>query len=199
MILLGSTGSIGVNALKIAVENNIKIEVIVAGNNIKLLNEQIKLANPDIIVIKNHNDKHKVIKTINQKLLFGEDGILEALNIAKSKLVVNAIVGFSGLKPSICSLNLGKTLALANKETLAIAGSFIDVKNIIPIDSEHFSLKQLIKCNNNVKQLIITASGGALRDCEISKIDSQTPDKVLRHPTWKMGNKITIDLSLIHI
>ena len=193
MILLGSTGSIGRSALQIAKENNIKVEILVAGNNITLLNQQIKEVNPSIVVIKDSNRVNEVLKLPNQKILSGEEGILEALNLSNSNLVLNAIIGFDGLKPSIESIKLNKILALANKETLAVAGKFIDTKNIIPLDSEHFSIKELIKDKNNISKIIITASGGALRDVPIRNIYNQSLSNVLKHPNWKMGNKITID------
>lgn len=193
MVILGSTGSIGRNALKIAKENDIRIEVLAAGNNINLLNEQIKEVKPNIVVIKDSNRKNEVLKLQNQKILSGEEGILEALNLSNSNLVLNAIIGFDGLKPSIESIKLNKILALANKETLAVAGKFIDIENIIPLDSEHFSIKELIKNKNNISKIIITASGGAIRDIPIKNIYNQSPSLVLKHPNWKMGNKITID------
>ena len=193
MILLGSTGSIGKNALLIAKQNNIKIDVLAAGDNLALLNEQIKDVKPNIVVIKDSNRINEVFKFPKQKVLSGEEGILEALNLSNSNLVLNAIIGFSGLKPSIESIKLNKTLALANKETLAVAGKFINTRNIIPLDSEHFSIQELIKDKNNIGKIIITASGGALRDTPIDNLYNQLPSDVLKHPNWEMGNKITID------
>ncbi|RDU63988.1 1-deoxy-D-xylulose-5-phosphate reductoisomerase [Helicobacter sp. MIT 14-3879] len=193
MILLGSTGSIGTQAIDIALKNNIEIELLCAGENIELLNRQIALVNPKIIVIKNENDKNKVIKLQNQKLFFGESGIIEALNIANTKLVLNALVGFSGVIPSLEAKKLGKLLALANKESLVVAGFLMDCKDIIPVDSEHFALKELLKNRTNIKELIITASGGAFRDTPLEIIESKTPLEALQHPNWSMGKKITID------
>ncbi len=193
MIILGSTGSIGTNALKLAKDHNIKIEMLSAGSNIELLNQQIKQFTPSFIAIKDTKDINKVNINKNQKIFSGEDGILEALNHTKSKIVINAIVGFSGLKPSLESIKLNKTLALANKESLVVSGNFIDTANIIPLDSEHFALQELIKDKKNIKKMIITASGGALRDIDINEIANQTPQIALNHPNWNMGKKITID------
>ncbi len=192
MIILGSTGSIGRNALEIVARHNLRIEMLGAGENIELLNAQIARFKPNFIAIKNPNDIHKVQKPSHTRLFCAESGILEALECTTSKLVLNAMVGISGLKPSIKALNLGKKLALANKETLVVAGEFIDTSNIIPVDSEHFALHELL-CNRNAKKLIITASGGALRDCPLDKLANQSAKSALNHPNWAMGKKITID------
>ncbi len=193
MIILGSTGSIGTNALKIAKNYNISVEMLSAGSNIQLLNQQIKQFNPKFVVIKDSKNIKKVNIDKKQEIFSGEDGILEALKNTKSKIVINAIVGFHGLKPSLETIKLRKTLALANKESLVVGGEFIDTKNIIPLDSEHFALRELISNKKNIKKMIITASGGALRDVNINKLKYQTPQSALNHPNWSMGKKITID------
>ncbi|RDU58268.1 1-deoxy-D-xylulose-5-phosphate reductoisomerase [Helicobacter sp. MIT 99-5507] len=193
MVILGSTGSIGTNALKIAKDNDIKIEMLAAGSNVDLLNKQIKQFNPKIVALRDLSQKDKLAIDKNQKVYFGEDGILEAINETKSDIVINAIVGFSGLKPSLEVIKKDKILALANKESLVVGGEFIDTTNIIPLDSEHFALQELIKDKQNIKKMIITASGGALRDVDINTISTQTPQNALNHPNWNMGKKITID------
>ena len=191
MILLGSTGSIGVNTLKIAKRFNIEVEVLVAGNNYKLLNEQIKEFKPKYVVVKNEDTAKKV----NFKdVLYGENAILDVIEKAKSNLVVNALVGEVGLKPTLKAQELNKKIALANKESLVIAGKFIDTSKITPIDSEHFGLWYLLnERDEKFKKLYITASGGALRDWDIKDIENATLADVLNHPNWSMGVKITID------
>jgi len=193
MILLGSTGSIGVNTLKIAKKFNISVDVLVAGKNISLLNQQIQEFKPKIVVIADFSDIPKIDKN-NQdfKILTGENGILEAIETSKSDLVVNSLVGFLGLKPTLKALELNKKLALANKESLVVAGAFLDTSKIIPIDSEHFGLWYLLN-NRKVSKMTITASGGAFRDWDINAMRSATPKDALKHPNWSMGNKITID------
>lgn len=208
MILLGSTGSIGTQALQIAKAENLPIEVLCAGENIDLLNAQIAEFRPKIVVIKDSKKRH-LIRGAN-RVLCGESGILEALNLAKSKLVLNALVGFSGVKPSLESIARGKTLALANKESLVVAGFLMGRENlakILPVDSEHFALKELLDSHtksmldsapqNNftphIKKMLITASGGAFRDLPLDEIPKQSAKKALNHPTWAMGRKITID------
>jgi 1-deoxy-D-xylulose-5-phosphate reductoisomerase len=189
MIVLGSTGSIGVNALIIAKKFDIKIDVLTAGKNIKLLNEQIEEFNPSIVVVQNQND----IKDIkHKKVLYGLDGILEAINISNSNLVVNSLVGFLGLKPTIESIKCGKKVALANKESLVVAGRFVDMSKIVPIDSEHFGLWYLLN-NQKVNKMTITASGGSFRDTPLEDLKNVTVKEALNHPNWSMGKKITID------
>ena len=189
MILLGSTGSIGVNTLKIAKEFNLEVEVLVAGNNYKLLNKQIKEFNPKYVVVK---DKETAKKVDFKNVEYSQEAILEVIEKAKSDIVVNALVGEAGLKPTLKANECKKKLALANKESLVIAGKFVDTSNLTPIDSEHFGLWYLLN-NRSIKKMVITASGGALRDFDINKLHTATLDEVLAHPNWSMGKKITID------
>ena len=189
MIVLGSTGSIGVNTLNIARRFNIDVEVLAAGENIELLNSQIEEFSPKIVVIKNKEDIDKVK---HKNVLFSKEGILKALNLSKSNLVVNALVGFFGLTPTIEAIRLNKRVALANKESLVVAGFLLDTSKIVPIDSEHFGLWYLLQ-NKEIEKMIITASGGALRDMPLEKLSKISPKEALNHPNWKMGKKITID------
>lgn len=189
IVLLGSTGSIGVNTLIIAKHYNIIIEALVAGNNIDLLNEQIKIHQPKIVAIANKADKTKVN---HPHVLCGDEGILTLLEMSQSDTVVNALVGYNGLAPTIKATSLGKRVALANKESLVVAGEFIDMSLITPIDSEHFGLRYLMN-ERPVSKLYITASGGAFRDWELSKMKDATFSDALNHPNWSMGDKITID------
>jgi len=188
MIVLGSTGSIGVNALNIAKRFGIEIEALVAGNNIQLLNEQIKEFNPKYVCVAKKGDE----KINHKNIFYGMEGILEILNISKSDIVINALVGFVGLKPTLEAIRLDKKVALANKESLVVAGCFVDTKKIFPIDSEHFGLWYLLQ-NKKVEKLTITASGGAFRDTPIEKLKNVSVDEALNHPNWNMGKKITID------
>ena len=198
MIVLGSTGSIGVNALEIAKLFNIEIEALCAGYNIKLLNEQIKIHNPKMVVIADKNDKDKIAKEFTGKLYFGIDGVIECIAISSSNFVLNAFVGTFGLLPTIETMKHNKILALANKESLVIGGAFLDISRIVPVDSEHFSIayllnNQLTQERKRFKKLYITASGGAFRDTPLSEIENKKAIHALKHPNWKMGQKITID------
>jgi len=189
VVLLGSTGSIGVNTLKIAQEYGIAVEVLAAGNNITLLNEQIAKFHPKTVVVASKEDVHKVNHT---NVLYAQEGLVQAVEDSKSEIVVNALVGFLGLRPTISALKSKKKLALANKESLVVGGAFLDSSNIVPIDSEHFGLWYLLQ-DKIIDRMVITASGGAFRDWSIEKIKSATLKDALKHPNWSMGQKITID------
>ena len=189
MIVLGSTGSIGVNTLAVAKRFNIQIEVLVAGKNIKLLNEQIKSVNPKVVVI---SDKNDIVHVNHNTVYAGQENILKVIEDSSSKLVVNALVGFLGLRPTLTALACGKKVALANKESLVACGNFIDVSKIQPIDSEHFGLWYLMQ-DRPITKMIITASGGAFRDWDINKLQNATLADTQKHPNWSMGQKITID------
>lgn len=193
MIVLGSTGSIGTNALEVATRFNHKIEALCAGRNITLLNEQITRFKPKYVCIANAIDKYKLIKG-DYQLFFGEEGILNLIEISESSLVINALVGFAGLKPSFKSIECGKKLALANKESLVNAGWLLPCKDITPIDSEHFGLWYLLHdTKKSFKKLYITASGGAFINAPLDSIPHATLESALKHPNWQMGQKITID------
>jgi len=190
LIVLGSTGSIGVNTLEIANKFNLHIDVLVAGQNLTLLNEQIALHKPSIVVVSAHADKSLVQ---HDDVRQGDDAILEAIEEAKGNLVVNALVGFMGLKPTLKAIACGKRVALANKESLVAGGAFIDMSKIQPIDSEHFGLWYLNSTNRPIERMLITASGGAFRNWPLEKIKSATLADTQKHPNWSMGQKITID------
>jgi 1-deoxy-D-xylulose-5-phosphate reductoisomerase len=189
IVLLGSTGSIGVNTLLVAQRFNITVEVLVAGQNIKLLNTQLKTHSPKVVVVANKED---VAKVNHPCVYWGEDAILRVIEESSSALVVNALVGFLGLKPTLKALECKKKVALANKESLVAGGAFIDTSKIVPIDSEHFGLWYLLQ-NRPISKMIITASGGAFRDWDIQKIQHATLEDTQKHPNWSMGQKITID------
>ena len=189
IVLLGSTGSIGVNTLIVAKRYNIQIEALVAGRSIDLLNKQIAEFNPKYVAIANESDRTKVK---HPKVFCGNAGILELLELTSSPTVVNALVGYAGLAPTLKAIELGRTVALANKESLVVAGEFIEMSKIVPIDSEHFGLWYLMG-ERPFSKLYVTASGGAFRDWELKDMQTATFSQALKHPNWSMGNKITID------
>ena len=189
IVLLGSTGSIGVNTLIMAKQYNIDIEALVAGSNIDLLNQQIAEHKPTKVVIAHEKDKHKVN---HPDVRCGNEAILSLIEASQSPMVVNALVGYTGLAPTLKATSLRKRVALANKESLVVAGEFIDMSLITVIDSEHFGLWYLLN-ERPLSKLYITASGGAFRDWELDKMKDATFSDALKHPNWSMGNKITID------
>ncbi|MBN2824310.1 MAG: 1-deoxy-D-xylulose-5-phosphate reductoisomerase [Campylobacterales bacterium] len=189
MVLLGSTGSIGVNTLLIAQKYNIQIEALVAGENIELLNHQIALYKPKFVAIRDASKKHLVN---HSRIYIGNEGIEAIIEQSQSDTVVNALVGYAGMLPTLKAIQMNKRIALANKESLVVAGEFINTAQITPIDSEHFGLWYLLN-DKTPKNLIITASGGAFRDWEMEAIKKATYQEALKHPNWSMGSKITID------
>ncbi|MEA1918780.1 MAG: 1-deoxy-D-xylulose-5-phosphate reductoisomerase [Campylobacterota bacterium] len=190
MILLGSTGSIGVNTLLIAQRFHLDVEVLSCGKNITLLNEQIAQFQPRIVVVQDAKD---VLHVNHTHVYVGAEGILEAIREAKSDLVVNAIVGFAGLRATLEALTCKKKIALANKESLVAGGKFIDPSRIQPIDSEHFGLWFLLQKERPIERMVITASGGSFRDWPLEKLKNASLSDALKHPNWSMGRKITID------
>lgn len=195
MIVLGSTGSIGKNALFLAKKHGLKITALACASNFELLNKQILELSPKLVYIADPALANKV----NHKSVFSGDiceflvacaGICEA----KNTTLINALVGFAGLRPSKKAQELGFNLALANKESLVAGGAFLDTDKITPIDSEHFGLKFLL--DNTIatpSRLIITASGGACLNLSKEQITNLSPEVALKHPNWSMGAKITID------
>ena len=189
MIILGCTGSIGVNTLVIAERFGLHVDALVAGKNISLLNEQIKIHKPRVVVVSDIED---CVHVKHENVLCGEEAILEVIENSSSSLVVNALVGFLGLRPTLKAIECGKRVALANKESLVAAGAFIDTSKIQPIDSEHFGLWYLLQ-NRAIASMTITASGGAFRDWDLRDLANATLSDTQKHPNWSMGQKITID------
>ena len=191
MVLLGSTGSIGTATLSVAREFHLRVETLVAGRNTDQLNAQIAEFRPKRVVVA---DREAAAKVNFDGVQYGAERIVEAVRESESDLVVNALVGFAGLAPTAAALGCGKRLALANKESLVCAGAFVSAERITPIDSEHFGVQYLISGTEaKIARLIITASGGALRDTPIEAIENAGLTQVLKHPNWSMGAKITID------
>ena len=203
--LLGASGSIGSQTLDILNndKNNFLLKSISIGkqvNKIPLILEQFKSI--DSICVKEETDYFRLVKEYPAiKFFYGDLGLLELIKASEADMVVNALVGFSGLLPSLKALELDKILCLANKESLVVGGELIKTLlnnghgKIYPIDSEHVAIaKCLSKVNkNDVKKIIITGSGGAFRNLNRNELKNVTPTLALNHPTWKMGPKITID------
>lgn len=195
VLILGSTGSIGTQALEVAKHFGIGIEGLSAGSNVKLLNAQIKAYAPNKVALLNPKDVPLLEVPKGVGVFVGTEGICEMIAQSRASVVLNAIVGFGGLMPTLSALKHQKTLALANKESLVVAGWLVDSSRILPIDSEHFGLWALLHKQNldRIQTLYLTASGGALRDVPPNQISHQSLEKVLQHPNWKMGAQITIN------
>lgn len=205
VFILGSTGSIGINCLNVIsnLKDEFKVTGLTVNSNTDLLLEQIKLFKPEVVAVKDEqcakNISGKIPKNCN--LLVGEDGLVKAAVEAEYDIFMGAMVGFAGLAPTIEAVKRGKRIALANKETLVVAGEIVtdlcraNGSEIIPVDSEHSAIYQCLVGENlnEVEKLILTASGGPFREKDKSFFESATVDEALNHPNWKMGNKITID------
>jgi 1-deoxy-D-xylulose-5-phosphate reductoisomerase len=189
VVILGSSGSIGENTLEICRRFDIEVEALAVGSNIESLAKQIELFSPRYVAVA---DESAAAKLDFPRIFSGEDAALRMLEHTESPLVVNAMVGYAGLAPTLRALEMGREVALANKESLVAAGAFLDRSGIIPIDSEHFGLWYLLG-KRRAKALYITASGGALRDMPLEELYRATYREALAHPNWSMGEKITID------
>lgn len=204
--ILGSTGSIGTQTLEVISENESLFEVyaLTANNQVDLLIEQARKYQPEMVAIANESHYSKLKEALSDlpiKVFAGSESISQVAEMQPIDIVLTAMVGYSGLKPTIKAINAGKKIALANKETLVVAGELIcdlALKNnvaILPVDSEHSAIFQCLagEGNNPIEKLILTASGGPFRTKTISELEHVTSAEALKHPNWEMGAKITID------
>ncbi len=204
--ILGSTGSIGKQALEVIAANpdHFEVEVLTAQNNADLLIEQAKAFQPNAVVIADENKYPKVKSALepkNIKVFTGEDALAQIVQMENVDLVLTALVGYAGLKPTIKAIEAGKHIALANKETLVVAGELITQLakekgvNIYPVDSEHSAIFQCIvgEFHNTIEKIILTASGGPFRGKRKEELLNVTKAQALKHPNWNMGAKVTID------
>jgi 1-deoxy-D-xylulose-5-phosphate reductoisomerase len=204
--LLGSTGSIGTQALDVISRypDDFIVEVLTAGNNIDLLIEQARKYQPDSVVIGNpahYNLLKESLRDLPVKVYAGNAAIEQVVTGDNVDVVLASMVGYSGLKPTIAAIKSGKDIALANKETLVVAGHIISEavlksgSRIIPVDSEHSAIFQCLagESGNLIEKITLTASGGPFLNYSFKKLKSVRPEEALRHPNWCMGNKITID------
>ena len=204
--ILGSTGSIGRQALEVIADNNELFEVyaLTANNQVDLLIEQALRFRPEMVVIANEQHYLKLKEALTGlpiKVFAGNESVAQIAEMQPIDIVLTAMVGYSGLKPTINAIKAGKKIALANKETLVVAGELIcDLvkqynSSIIPVDSEHSAIFQCLtgEGNNPIEKLILTASGGPFRTKSIAELEHVTSTQALKHPNWEMGAKITID------
>ena len=204
--ILGSTGSIGVQALEVVSEHPslFQVEVLTANNNSLLLIQQAIKFKPNIVVIKNKNKYKEVNSALDGfgvKVYCGKESIEEVVDSENIDLVLTALVGYSGLKPTIRAIKSGKNIALANKETLVVAGGLIKKlcadygTKIYPVDSEHSAIFQCLtgEWHNPIEKIYLTASGGPFRGWGRDKLAGVKKEQALKHPNWNMGAKITID------
>ncbi len=203
--ILGSTGSIGTQTLDVvrAHPNKLTVEVLTANKNGDLLIKQAKEFKPNAVVIVDENQYKKVkdaLISLDIKVYAGSDSISQVVQMGTVNTVVTAMVGYAGLQPTIKAIEAGKNIALANKETLVVAGDLITrlVKEnnvfITPVDSEHSAIFQCLTGEpEKIEKIILTASGGPFRNKTVDELRKVTPKQALKHPNWEMGAKITID------
>lgn len=202
--ILGSTGSIGTQALQVIEEHPDLYEVyaLTANNKVEKLIEQARKFQPEAVVIANE-DKYQQLKdalaNLPIKVYAGADALCEIVESGPVNIVLTAMVGYAGLKPTMNAIMAGKTIALANKETLVVAGELITElaqqyrTPILPVDSEHSAIFQCLEMNNPISKVILTASGGPFRTFSMEQLATVTKEQALKHPNWSMGAKITID------
>ena len=204
--ILGSTGSIGVNALKVVshLENELEVVYLSANKNMTLLINQIKKYQPKAVCIvdeESYNQVKEEVQSLNIEILFGRSGLLELAKRSDVDVMLNALVGAPGMEPTLLAIKAGVDVALSNKESLVMAGNIIKKAQeqsgaeIFPVDSEHSAIWQCLVGEEleDLNRIILTGSGGPFRQKEISLFSNITVKEALNHPNWDMGEKITID------
>jgi 1-deoxy-D-xylulose-5-phosphate reductoisomerase len=207
--ILGSTGSIGCNSLEVInnlIKNGIDIEIafLTTNTQIELLNDQVELFNPKFVFINNEKESKKYIDNFinkNTKVIHQYSDLLQIIRENDYEILINSLVGFAGLHPTIVALKSGKKVALANKESMVVAGKLINSlikkhnSRLLPIDSEHSAILQCLEGekDNEVNKVYLTASGGPFRNFSREELRTVNIEQALNHPNWKMGRKITID------
>jgi 1-deoxy-D-xylulose-5-phosphate reductoisomerase len=204
--ILGSTGSVGVTTLDVVgrFKDRFRVVAMAAGRNLDLLVEQVKAFCPELVSVATPELAKELTARINDQrvtILHGLEGAIAVATHPDSKLVMSALVGAMGLRPTLAAINAGKDIAFANKEVLVIAGELITAAvekngvNLLPVDSEHNAIFQCLegRGRSSLKRIILTASGGPFRELPADRFASITIEQALKHPTWTMGSKITID------
>ena len=204
--ILGSTGSIGTQALQVIEEHSDLYEVyaLTANNSVDLLIEQARRHQPDVVVIANEAHYSKLCEALADlpiKVYAGENALCEVVEAEPIDIVLASMVGYAGLRPTMNAIRAGKAIALANKETLVVAGELITQLAIehrvpiLPVDSEHSAIFQCLtgEGNNPIEKILLTASGGPFRTWSMEQLQHATREQALKHPNWDMGAKITID------
>ena len=205
--VIGSTGSIGVQTLQVAAERGYRVAGLAAGRNADALEQQILQVNPRVAALFDEQAgralAEKLKNVTDTEICWGEEGVCRVAALEESNMVLNAAVGISGLKPTVAAIKAGKTLALANKESLVCAGELVNGLaaehgvSIIPVDSEHSAIFQCLQGSGEeeIERLLLTASGGPFFGKKTEEIAHMGPEQALKHPSWSMGAKITVDSS----
>jgi 1-deoxy-D-xylulose-5-phosphate reductoisomerase len=204
--ILGSTGSVGVTTLDVVglFSDRFRVAAMAAGSNLDLLTEQVKRFHPELVSVATPELAHELAPRLRGErvtILHGLEGAIAVATHSDAQLVMSALVGAMGLQPTLAAIKAGKDIAFANKEVLVIAGELITAAvrahrvRLLPVDSEHNAIFQCLegRGRDSLKRIILTASGGPFRELPADRFASITIEQALKHPTWKMGSKITID------
>jgi 1-deoxy-D-xylulose-5-phosphate reductoisomerase len=204
--ILGSTGSIGTQALEVIREHPDKfsVKVLTTNSNTSLIKEQIEEFSPEVIVVSDKRKSEELLSICQKqsvKLFYGANALSQVTTLDSIDIVLSAVVGYIGLMPTINAIKAGKDIALANKETLVVAGDLINRlaekyhSRILPVDSEHSAIFQCLagEKQEDIEKIYLTASGGPFRNFSLEELEKVTTAQALKHPNWDMGNKITID------
>ena len=202
--ILGATGSVGMQALDVARSRGYRVDLLTAGRNIDTLERAVREFSPALVAVADEaaaRDLRVRIADTSTRVLAGEEGIVQGIALSQSEVAVNSIIGEAGLLPTLAVIDSGKRLALANKESLVIAGDIVMRRarergvEIIPVDSEHCAIFQSLKSGrqSEIKRILLTASGGPFFGRSAEQLRAVTLEDTLAHPTWKMGKKITVD------
>lgn len=207
--ILGSTGSIGRQSLDIISRLPVKVAALTAGTSVQRMAEQCREFTPELAVMATKEaaeELKSLISDLPVRISWGEDGLIEAATMDSADCVITAVVGMVGLKPTLAAIRAQKRIGLANKETLVCAGELVMAEaekygvEIVPVDSEHSAIFQCLMGSRNpseIKKIILTCSGGPFFGMKQEELKSVTKEDVLRHPTWKMGAKITVDCATL--
>lgn len=206
LIILGSTGSVGRQAIEVAQEHNIEVAALSCSSDIKLLEEQVRMLRVRACSVRDYDAAKSLRQSLADttvKVYAGDDGMCEMISDLRADKVLNSVSGFDGLRPTLAAIDAGSDLALANKESLVVAGKLVMARakargvKILPVDSEHSALLQCMTHPSAVSRLILTASGGPFFGKTRVEMAGVTPEQALGHPTWKMGPRVTIDSSTL--
>ena len=200
LVILGSTGSIGTQTLDVvaAYPQKFRVKALVCAKNIALLKKQAEIFRPEAVAVEDEEAARELAAQTDIPVLAGREGVMQAAAM-HADVTVNALVGIGGLEPTLAAINAGNDIALANKETLVTGGSLVmrlareKGVRMLPVDSEHSAIWQCLKGDKKCSEIILTASGGAFRGYSKERLQEVTAADALKHPTWNMGVKVTID------
>ncbi len=204
IVILGSTGSVGTQTVEVAADLGVRVDTLAAGRDYKTMEKQARLLKPRLCVMEDEGAARELrtrLADTDIKVEGSHDAVLLAAADTKADVIFNSVGGSAGLEPTMCAVRAGKTIGLANKESIVMAGDFVMSEarrtgaKIIPVDSEHSAIFQCLegRNSNEISRILLTASGGPFFGMSRSEMAGITPERALAHPTWKMGQKITVD------